>query len=222
VKPPANVPRLRDYLQLLKDGWIVIVCATALSVGAGWLARQTTDPVYQATTRVFAVTSGGAEVTDAYYGNFTAMAWALNYPQLARSPQVTMRTIEQLGLHQTPADLASHITVGVANALIEIDVTGTDPNVTRDTANVVTYSLIQLTREIQELDTAGTDLVLVDAANSVSDKRGPLARFLVLGGVFGLALSTLLVIAHGLLRDSVLGRDHVGHIVDNELAGRTT
>ena len=50
------MPRVRDYLLMLRNGWLVILAATALSVGAGWLAWQTTDPVYSSTARVFATT----------------------------------------------------------------------------------------------------------------------------------------------------------------------
>jgi capsular polysaccharide biosynthesis protein len=220
VKPPTRVPRVRDYLQLLKGGWIVIVCATALSAGAGWLARETAPATYQATTRVFVVTPGGAEVVDAYYGNLSAEMRALTVQQLVRSTQVTKRTVDQLRLSQTPQELAGHITASVQKALVQIDVTGYDPEQTRAAANGITSNLIQLSREMSNLDTAAGDVVLVDAATGVSDQRGALVGVLLLGGSLGLALSMVLLIAHGLATDRVLTRNQVGHIADEAFVGR--
>jgi capsular polysaccharide biosynthesis protein len=217
VKPPSQVPRVRDYLQLLTDGWIVIVCATALSAGGGWLARETTPATYQATTRVFVVTPGGAEVVDAYYGNISAEMRANTVQQLVRSSQVTKRTVDQLHLSETPQELAGRTTASAQKALVEIDVTGYDPELTRAAANGVTSNLIQLSREMSSLDTAAGDIVLVDAATGASNQRGSLSGVLLLGGSLGLALSMVLVIARGLAKDRVLSRNHVGHIADEAI-----
>ena len=105
MKAPTPVPRIRDYLRIVARYWLIIVCATAFSVGAGWLAHRTTAPVYQATSRVFVVAPGSAEVVDAYSGHLAAAGHAVSIQQLAKNPQVAKRTIDLLGLHQTPAQL---------------------------------------------------------------------------------------------------------------------
>jgi capsular polysaccharide biosynthesis protein len=203
------------------NGWIVILCATALSVGAGWLVRETKDPVYSATTRVFVTTPGGAQQPDVYYGSVNAMMRAVTYQQLARSTQVTTRTIDQLGLSKTPEDLAKDILVGAkSSAVMEIRVTGTSADVTRDTANAVTANMIQLSTEIKDLDTSNTDIVPVDAATSAREERGSLTRYLLLGGAFGFVISAALVIAYGLACDRVLNRNQLDHIADESIAGR--
>jgi len=105
MKPPTPVPRIRDYLRIVARYWLIVVGATTLSVGAGWLANQTTDPIYQATSRLVVVAPASAEVFDAYYGHLAAAGRAVSVQQLAKNPQVAKRTIDQLGLHQTPAEL---------------------------------------------------------------------------------------------------------------------
>jgi capsular polysaccharide biosynthesis protein len=214
------VPRLRDYLLMLRNGWIVILAATALSVGAGWVAWQTADPVYQSTAKVFATTKGSATPVDAYYGHLNSVSRTLTIQNLARSPQVTMRTIDQLGLDDTPGELASRITVVVTtSALMDVLVTGDDPTLTRRTANAVAANLMQLTREMGGLDTSNVDLVLVDSAGTAV-RAGSMWQFMIQAGALGLAVSVFLVLAYGLIRNKVLGKGHVDRVVDEAVAGR--
>lgn len=220
MKSPANAPLVRDYAQLLRNGWIVILCATVLSVGAGWLAWQTSDPVYRSTAKVFATTKGSATPVDAYYGHLNSVSRTLTIQSLARSPQVTMRTIDQLGLEDTPSDLASRIVVVVTNsALMDIMVTGSDPTVTRRTANAVAANLMQLTREIGGIDTSNVDLTLVDSG-SAPERVGSMWQFMLNAGALGLALSVVLVLGYGLVRNKLLGKGHVDRIVGEAIAGR--
>jgi capsular polysaccharide biosynthesis protein len=220
MKSPANAPLVRDYAQLLRNGWIVILCATVLSVGAGWLAWQTSDPVYSSTAKVFATTKGSATPVDAYYGHLNSVSRTLTIQSLARSPQVTMRTIDQLGLQDTPGDLAGRIAVVVTNsALMDIIVTGSDPTTTRRTANAVAANLMQLTREIGGIDTSNVDLALVDSG-SAPVRVGSMWQFMFHAGALGLALSVVLVLAYGLVRNKLLGRGHVDRIVGEAIAGR--
>lgn len=199
---------------------MVIACTTALSVGAGWLAHRTTDPVYLATTRVFVVAPGSAEVSDAFNGHQAAAGHAVSIQQLAQNPQVAKRTIDQLGLDQTPAELIKRITSTVHDTLVQIDVTGDSPELARDTANSVTFNLVSLVQEMAALDKSGIDVVPVDFATSASDNRSPLMLYLQLGAVLGLALSVMLVIALGRRRDSVLTEGQIARIVDEATAGR--
>jgi capsular polysaccharide biosynthesis protein len=220
MRAPANVPMVRDYLSMLRNGWIVIVCTTLLSVGAGWLAWQTSDPIYSSTAKVFATTKGSATPVDAYYGHLNSVSRTLTIQSLARSPQVTMRTIDQLGLSDTPGNLASHISVVVTNsALMDIIVTGTDPTVTRRTANAVAANLMQLTREIGGIDTSNVDLALVDSG-SEPERVGSMWQFMLHAGALGLAISVVLVIGYGLVRNKLLGKGHVDRIVGGAIAGR--
>jgi capsular polysaccharide biosynthesis protein len=220
MKSPDHVPLMRDYLQLLRGGWIVILCATVLSVGAGWLAWETSDPVYSSTAKVFATTKGSATPVDAYYGHLNSVSRTLTIQSLARSPQVTMRTIDQLGLQDTPGDLAGRIAVVVTNsALMDIVVTGSDPTVTRRTANAVAANLMQLTREIGGIDTSNVDLSLVDSG-SAPQRVGSMWQFMFHAGALGLAISVVLVLGYGLVRNKLLGKGHVDRIVGEAVAGR--
>jgi capsular polysaccharide biosynthesis protein len=209
-----------DYLVLLRNGWIVILAATALSVGAGWLAWETSDPVYSSTARMFATTRGSATPIDAYYGHLNSVSRTLTIQRLARSPQITARTVDQLGLQDTPDGLGSRITVGVTtSALVEVQVTGDDPELTRRTTNAVAANLLQLTREMGGVDTSNVELAIVDAAGP-ADRLGSMWQFMLHAGLLGLALSAMLVLGYGLVRNKVLGKRDVDRVVEEAVAGR--
>ena len=222
MRPPARVPRARDYLHLLAKGWIVILLTTALSAGAGWVAWMTKEPVYISTAKVFATTKGSATPTDAYYGNHNAVQRTLTIRSLARSPQITVRTIDQLGLHDTPATLANRIAVsGGQTAVMDVAVNGNDPTLTRRTANAVAANMMQLSREMGNVDTSNVDLTLVDSAGP-GVRQGQWWKLVLTGAGLGLAISAVLVLAYGLIRNKTLGRRHVDHVVAETIAGRLT
>jgi capsular polysaccharide biosynthesis protein len=200
--------------------WLVIVFATAVSVGAGWLAHRTADPSYQATTRLAVVAPASAEVFDAYYGHLAAAGRAVSVGQLAKNPQVAKRTIDQLGLHETPAELIKRITPVVKDAVVTITVTGDSPELARDTADSVLYNLVAITDEMADLEKSGTDVLVIDGASGVADHRAPLEQYLELGGLLGFGLSVVMVIALGRARGAVLTEGQVAHIVDEAAAGR--
>lgn len=219
MRPPANVPRIRDYLRLLVNGWVVLLCATAVSAAGGWLAWQDAPPVYTSTARVFAVTPGGATTVDAYYGHLNSISRNVTTQHLARSRQVTMRTIEQLDLETSPAELAARITVLATNsAMLEVVVTGGDPDLTRRTADSVTLNLVALTKEMAAVDTASAELVVVDEAQPAL-RQGSVWQFVVPAGALGFVLSAMLVLAYGLLRDRMHGTRQLDHVVDEAIAG---
>ena len=216
------MPRARDYLLLLGKGWIVILLTTALSAGAGWVGWMTKVPVYSSTAKVFATTKGAATSADAYYGNHNSVQRTLTIRSLARSPQVTVRTIDQLGLHDTPAGLAGRIAVsGGQTAVMDVMVSGDDPTLTRRTANAVAANLMQLTREMGNVDTSNVDLTLVDSAGP-GERQGQWWKFVLTGAGLGLAISAVLVLGYGLIRNKTLGRRHVDHVVAETIAGRLT
>jgi capsular polysaccharide biosynthesis protein len=213
VKVPPYAPKIRDYLHMLARGWFVIVLVTTLSAGVGWLSWRTMPPVYQSSTKVLVSTPGGATTVDAFYGYLTSMSRATTYEQLARSTQVTTRTIEQLDLAETTDELAARIRVlPAAPTIFDVVASGGDPVQTREIAQVATGHLIGLAGQMATLDGVGTELVQVDPAGP-AERVGSMWRSIITGAALGLVLSVLLVIAYALIRDRLLGRSQLKHIV---------
>jgi capsular polysaccharide biosynthesis protein len=220
MKSPAGAPRIRDYLMILRDGWVVILCATLVSAGVGFLCWRFASPVYVSSAKLFVTAPGSATTLDAYYGELIAVPRAATYQQLARSSQVTSRTIEQLGLAETSEELAANITVPpTTSVLLDVVVTGTDAQRTQEVASAVAANMISLSREIASVDTVNTQLMLVDDAGP-AQRQGSMWMSILIATAIGLVLGIVSISARGLLEDRLLARGQVDHVVGETAAER--
>lgn len=232
MRPPTNVPRVRDYLRMVANGWLVICCATALSAAAVVGVQQIlTEPTYVASTQVFAVVPGDSGVKSAYEGGRGATVRIDTYSQLATSRLVTERTIDGVGLNTTPEALAERISVASIpgdvsrfarpmSALMRIQVTGEDPDTTVDTANAVAEHLIAASQEVEWTESGpGAELVLVDSAASAAEQRPSIVKDLARGAALGLVLSIAMVLAFGIARGTVLDRRQVDYVARQTVSG---
>ena len=231
MRPPVDVPRVRDYLVSLRNSWLVIVCATVLSAAAMVLGvRYLQPPKYVADTALFAVVPGDAMVHAAYEGNRGASVKIDTYAQLAKSSIVTLRTIDDLGLTQTPEELSKRIAVVSVpdtlsefsypmSVLMRVQVSGDDPDGTVEIANAVTTNLISAAQEVEWSDSegaakAGPSLILVDQAKSAAQAGPSWLENAGIGGALGAALSCLAVLGLGVSRDRVLSRGQLAYVID--------
>jgi capsular polysaccharide biosynthesis protein len=230
VRPPNNVPTVRDYLRILASGWLVILCATMLSAGAVVGVQQLLrEPTYVASVQVFAVVPGDAGVKAAYEGGRGATTRIDTYAELARSRLVTERTIDEVGLNITPSALAERISVTSTpgdlsrfarpmSALMRVEVIGDNPDTTVATANALAKNLTSASREVEWTDSGpGAELVLVDDAESAHRGGPSLVKNLAVGGSLGLVLSVVMVLALGIARGTVLDRGQVDHVVSQTI-----
>jgi capsular polysaccharide biosynthesis protein len=232
VRPPVDVPRGRDYLRILARSWIVVIGATILSALAVVLVnRYAQDPVYVASTRLFAAVPGDAQTHAAYEGNRGGTVRIETYAQLATSTIVVQRTIDELGLSEPADELAKRISVTSVpgtlsqfsyplSVVMNVDVSGGDPTGTVDIANALARNLVATTQELEWDDTEpGPALVLVDEAKSVTTSRRSWLYDAGIGGGVGLVLSLLAVLATGVRRDTVLDREQLAYVTEQWTAG---
>lgn len=232
VRPPNNVPTVRDYLRIVANGWLVILCATLLSAGAVVGVQQLLrEPTYVASVQVFAVVPGDAGVKAAYEGGRGATVRIDTYGELARSRLITERTVDEVGLNIAPSALAERISVSSIpgdlspyarpmSALMRIQVTGDNPDTTVETANALAKNLVSASQEVEWTESGpGAELVLIDGAESARQSGPSLVRNLVVGGSIGLALSVVMVLTLGIGRGTVLDRGQVDHVVGQTIYG---
>lgn len=202
---------------MLARGWVLILCATVLSaLSAVAVDRYLQDPVYVASTQLFALVPGDAQTHAAYEGNRAASVRIDTYKQLATSTMVTLRTIDELGLTESSEELTKRITVTSVpdtlsqfsfpmSGLLNVQVSGSDPGRTVDVANAVARNLSAATQELEwNGSEAGPALVIVDEAKSAAQSRQPLLYSAGIGAGWGLALSCVAVLAIGIARDRIL------------------
>jgi len=215
--PPKGAPEIRDYFLIVCRSWVVLLCATALAAGLGWVAWQREVPIYSANTKVLIQSQGNATPLDALYGQINAESRIVTYQWLARSVSVTGPTIDQLGLAATTDELAGRISIPLSTtAVMDVVVRGTDADETQRVAEAVTANLIAESHNLLDVDKGGTELAWVDHA-ATATREGSLTQRILQATAFGFVISLVLVIAWGLLRDRLLGRRQVERVVDGAL-----
>ena len=220
---------------MLERYWLVILLATVLSAVAVVVSdRFLRDPEYAASSQLFAVVPGDAQTHAAYEGNRAASVRMETYVQLATSSIVTQRTINELGLDETPEELAKRITVTTVpdtlsqfsfplSALLNVQVSGSNANKTVDVANAVAQNLVEVSQETEWTGTeAGPALVIVDQAKSAKALGNSWLQNSTFGAVFGFLLSCLAVLAISTRRDRILNRHQLAHITKESIVGDRT
>ncbi|QIH99432.1 hypothetical protein BH92_05730 [Rhodococcoides fascians A21d2] len=214
---PAGVPTLKDYGRILLSGWALIVAAAVLSAGVAWLATSFVEPSYTAASRVFVTAPGPPSPKNSLDGNRGSLVRVESYVQLATGEQVLRRVIASEDLPIEPAELKKDITAvpSPGSALIEISVVNADADRARDIANSVAVQLVKLAAEIDlGADGPVSQLTLVDAATTPSSATSPKRTSnAMLGGVMGIVLGSVLVLARGISRDSIDHRDQVEQLL---------
>jgi capsular polysaccharide biosynthesis protein len=218
----------------------VILIATVLSAGStAALQHFLREPVYTATTQLFAVVPGDAGVFSAYYGGMGATARMETYRQLATSTIVAARTIDDVALDMTPAELAKKITAKPTpgdlsryarpmSTLLRVQVTDSDPDTAVKAANALSKNLAALSRELEWTESKvdspvqytgpGAELVQVDSASSAVEVAAPLWKDAAYGAGMGCALSCIAVLILGVARGSVLSTAEVDHVAKQALS----
>lgn len=198
---------------MLLGGWFIVVLATAGSAGIGWVSWQTMKPVYQSSSTVLITSPGAATTFDAFYGQLNSASRSLTFQILARSEQVTSRTIEQLGLSDSTDGLAGRISIPpIASTMFNVVVAGTDPDETRRTAQAVTDNLIAVQRQLSTIDGSSAELTQLDAAGAAT-RVGSMWRTIGQAAALGFVFSTLLTLACSVYRGRLLTRRQLGRVV---------
>jgi capsular polysaccharide biosynthesis protein len=216
---PPDAPKAADYLRILGRRWWIVVCASALAAGLGWVSWQTETPIYTSSAKVLITSPGSATPLDALYGQVTAESRVVTYQFLARSARVTERVIDELGLPETTDELAGRISIPLTlTAVLDVSVKGTDAEETRKIADAVTSTMVTVSQELAKVDTGGTELVVVDEAGPAK-RDGSMRSSIITAAVLGFVVALVLVLALGLLEDRLLARRQIGRVADGAVEG---
>ncbi|MBN1091281.1 polysaccharide biosynthesis tyrosine autokinase [Blastococcus sp. TML/M2B] len=185
---------IRRYGRLVLAGVLAgLVVAGLLS----WTAEKT----YTSSTQLWAKAAGPTASSDAYEGNLFTQERINSYPQVLTSPDLTSKVVDELGLDETPEELAGRISVAVLPESIVLDVRVTDS--TPQGAQAIARSLgEQFKQRVAELETpAGAtastvEVTTIKAPTFEPDPAGPdlvgnLWRGAALGLLLGLALAVV-------------------------------
>lgn len=190
---------LRLYFRMLQKGWWLIALSTLIAVAASLTFSYLSTPLYRATTRLIITpgslltSQGDAEVMISGLETLDLRSVVATYTEVMASQRILDESLKILGVQNFIRK--DYVILAVAlpeSSVLELSVTGPDPNFATDLTNAIAYQTILFTRglnrvyELNVLDTA----VVPDAPISPKPLQSA-SLSLLLGLVGGAALAIL-------------------------------
>lgn len=211
---------LRDYVRIIRRGWLLILLATLTGIGAAAAYSLIVTPQYEAETRLYVSTESASSVAELGQGTTYTQQIVQSFVQVTTTPRVLQPVIDDLGLEETPTGLADNLTVSAEDntVLMEIAVTNEDATQAAEVANAVTQSLISVVGEITP-DASGVASpvsveILQDAVVPGSPVEPQVPLNLVLGLLAGLTLGVGLAVLRETLDTRIRGEHDIALVTD--------
>lgn len=210
---------LRDYIRVLRKGWVLIVLGVLLGIAAGATASILATPRYQATTGLFVSvqTSETATTGELVQGSTFAQQKVKSYIIVANSPSVLEPVIDELNLDMTAQQLASHVsaTSPLNTVIIEITVDDVDPVMAANIANAVGESFAGfIVNELEAGNNGSSSLVQVRPYEPAVVPTAPFSPNTALNIALGLLVGLAVGVGAAVLRSVLDLRIHGPHDVE--------
>lgn len=208
---------LRDYIRILRKGWILILTLTLVGLGAAAAYTIVKTPEYTASAKVFVSTQATDSVSELAQGNSFTQQRVKTYADLVSTPIVLLPVIARLDLKVTSDQLAQKISANVAlnTTVIQIDATSADPVEAADIANATSLSLTGTVAELETPDTNGaTSPVKLTRVQEATVPAAPTSPNVPLNIVLGLLVGLAMGIGIAILREVLDTRVRNEHDVE--------
>ncbi|WP_423917967.1 polysaccharide biosynthesis tyrosine autokinase [Frigoribacterium sp. 2-23] len=216
---------LRDYITVLRKGWVFIVAMVLVGVGAAAAYSLVKTPDYSASAQVFVSTQTSGSVSDLAQGNTFTQQRVKTYASLVTTPIVLLPVITSLGLETTAEQLAKSLTASAPldTTLIQIDAVSEDPVMAANIANATSQSLTNVVQQIESTsDTGGSQVKLTrvqEAQVPVSPVSPNIPLNLALGLLVGLAIGVGIAVLRHTLDNRVRNEGDVEKISTAPVVG---
>ena len=216
---------LRDYITVLRKGWVLIVVLALVGVAAAAGFSLLKKPVYSASAQVFVSTETSGSASDLAQGNTFTQQRVLTYSNLVQTPIVLLPVISSLKLDMNADQLATMVsaTAPTSTTLITITVNGTDPVQATEIANATSQSLTNVVQNIEATDANGTSTVKLTRVKQADVPQKPISPNvpvnIALGLLVGLALGVGIAVLRETLDNRVRTEPDVEKISDKPVVG---
>lgn len=216
---------LKDYLQIVRRRWVLIVATTLIVLAAASAVTFLATPQYASTARVFVTTSESSSSGEAAAGATFTLQRVKSYADLTTSRELAEMVRTSLDLEESARELTDKVSATVVpdTVILELSVTDPDP----DQAQLLTQGFAEaMTVLIRELETPPGQTVslvkgtVVDAASSPDAPVSPQpARNLALGVLLGLLLGLGVAVLREVLDNTIKSSAEVTTISSAPLLG---
>lgn len=200
---------LKDYLRVLRRSWLLIALATVLTTAAAAAFTFTATQQYQSTARLFVSTPTSAEDNQLLAGGQFSQQRVKSYATLLEGDEVARRVIAELGISESPAQLASKISTSIEadTVVLSVSVTDSSPQRAQQLTDTVTTVFADYVEELETpagQETAPIRASVVDRPTLPASPISPQpVRNIALGVVLGLLLGTGVAILREVLDNRV-------------------
>lgn len=216
---------LRDYITVLRKGWVLILVLALVGVAAAAGFSLLKKPVYSASAQVFVSTETSGSASDLAQGNTFTQQRVLTYSNLVSTPIVLLPVIAKLQLDMNADELATMVsaTAPTSTTLISISVNDTDPVQAANIANATSQSLTNVVQDIEATDAEGTSSVKLTRVKQADVPSAPVSPNVpvnvALGLLVGLALGVAIAVLRETLDNRVRTEQDVEKISDKPVVG---
>lgn len=217
---------LRDYLQILRTNWVLILAfalsGTTLAAGASALIH----PTYTAETELFVSIQSSGSVQELQQGNTFSQARVQSYVKTVETPVVLQPAIDSLGLAISPSELSSRVkaTSDLNTVLIRIAVSDKSAVQAAATAQAVANSLIKAVDFLERPKAGGSSpisLSVITPATAPAAPSAPNTKLnIALGLLAGLMLGVGIAVLRTILDTRIKTESDLHRVNDAPLLGR--
>jgi capsular exopolysaccharide synthesis family protein len=189
---------------VIQRAWVFIACLTATGGAVGLVASLSATPVYTATSQVFvSVSSTSDTATDLLQGSSFTVRQVKTYTELVTSPRVLEPVIDELGLSDSPATLATRVTAQspIDTVLINITVADGSPDLAASIADAVAESVATVVAELETPAGGGQSPVQLSTVRAATVPQAPTSPNLTLNVVLGLLIGLAIGVGTAILRE---------------------
>ncbi|MFD1946447.1 polysaccharide biosynthesis tyrosine autokinase [Nocardioides aestuarii] len=214
---------LKDYWEIIRHRWGLILGCLVLAVGAAGVLTWQTTPLYESSTRLFVSTSE-SDVSQAYQGGLFATQRVASYSELVKGNELADRVADRLGGETTADDLQSQVRAEVVpeTVILQITATNPDPELARDIAQAYAAELELFVSEIETTGSKPASIKATEVGSAqVSDApvTPNIPRNIGLAAVLGLLLGIGLAVLRELLDTSISSAADVTHSTEAPILG---
>lgn len=224
---------LATYLGYLRKSFWMLLVGALVGGLIGWGASALMTKDYTATSQLYVGAANTGNSADAYRGTLLSQSQVGTYAEIATSRALGERVAEDLGLDQSPAEVASMLTAGANRdtVILNINAVATDAGLARDVANSAATELTSMVAELNTTASPGgessapqlaplNDALTPDAPSSPKTLQNAGIGILI-GLVVGLAAAIIRGMTDRRIRDQhaitdIVGAPSVGSISTND------
>lgn len=218
---PSEQNHLATYLGYLRTSFWMLIVGAVIGGLLGWGASALMTKQYTATSQLYVGAANTGNSTDAYRGTLLSQSQVGTYAEIATSRALGERVARDLGLDQSPADVASMLTAGANRdtVILNINAVAGDAEEARDLAN---SAAAQLTAMVAELNTTTTPdgpssapqlAPLNDALTPDAPSSPKILQNVGIGVGAGLILGLVAAVVRGMADNRIRDRRQIADIV---------